>query len=833
MRTGLDAFPKRQCVALARGIVLAAVLLHGCLPLAPREWKNWDALRDPPPRPTPAIRGSKLDNDEYRTFIRWGADWFRSETFGNERSVTDVAGVLNGVVEVPCTPAKPDCYEKKSVLAYLAQAIDALDGVPNNLFTGNGGPDGLGFTSDLVITFPPGTRLFGTIPVPSRLHTGLDVEAGEPWPLGMVAIPAPAEDQQLRYLPNPSELGAGPAPGMGRVRLGLTCALCHYSLDIDWDGHADLKSARLDRPTRGSPYRPEHAWAMGNQDLHFGWLFSLSANPLLGLTVLSAPVGRNGPEDAVRLVQWVTDNYLQAPEAVKRQVAIGMLLQPRGYADDTPDARHDPVQIPTLLPEQAWPYNFDGALVNASDRNNSVWTAALDFTGLIGLCRERAGAGRKSLYWESDSVYYHLPCERFANLITQYAPAVVDDPSRQRSLADDILGISDGIPGMLRQDSVIVMDNGSGVMPKEIFDNPVNRGRQRTASFYGEDAAQRGPGVMALLGLRVITPPKVAQHIGLDEIIRKHPTILKEEFVTDAVSLALNWSPPAPNLSPLLTGQWDRIARGYDVFRQMGCAGCHRGPFFTDNVVHRLYEDAGQEIGIAAPSTAGWRFPGRDAGPALRTQAERALGSRPQQLFVAPDYDPMTGKAARAGGLLLGLFGDKHVGYKTVTLRNVWASAPYLHDGGVGVGFLPGVRPPRDLVSLLRKAAGPDVYYGMGAILDIRETEQEHDVFIRPDAALSLQALFLKSERQHVVMENRRRTFHVLPGGSMGEKAGAPPDEMVSMASLGVAGVGHDFYVDDVPGGERISALVAFLLALDDRPCELPEERSDHCASAK
>jgi hypothetical protein len=44
----------------------------------------------------------------------------------------------------------------------------------------------------------------------------------------------------------------------------------------------------------------------------------------------------------------------------------------------------------------------------------------------------------------------------------------------------------------------------------------------------------------------------------------------------------------------------------------------------------------------------------------------------------------------------------------------------------------------------------------------------------------------------------------------------------VSLLSLGAEGRGHEFWIDDVPGGERVSALVAFLLALDDAPGQLP-----------
>jgi hypothetical protein len=49
--------------------------------------------------------------------------------------------------------------------------------------------------------------------------------------------------------------------------------------------------------------------------------------------------------------------------------------------------------------------------------------------------------------------------------------------------------------------------------------------------------------------------------------------------------------------------------------------------------------------------------------------------------------------------------------------------------------------------------------------------------------------------------------------------------ESVSMESLGVSGVGHELWVNDVVGGDRITALVAFLLALDDKPASCPASR--------
>ena len=107
---------------------------------------------------------------------QWGEDFFRGGVVENERATTDIAGVFLGTVEVPCVGSSdPTCFTEEPVLHYYVQALDALDGVSGNLFQGNGGPDGTGFTNDLVLRFPKGTRLHGAIPVPEEVHTGLDV----------------------------------------------------------------------------------------------------------------------------------------------------------------------------------------------------------------------------------------------------------------------------------------------------------------------------------------------------------------------------------------------------------------------------------------------------------------------------------------------------------------------------------------------------------------------------------------------------------------------------------------------------------------------------------
>lgn len=816
--------------ASAGALAAAAIAAALCACASSATYRDFDVLAKPPPRAPYAVRDATFAFAEYWRYVEAGETWFRTETFGGERATTDVAGLFDAEIEIPCPGGEPACRAKTSVLPYFIQALDALDGVTGNLFPGapgdnaesdrpswcggNGGLLGPGFTNDLVIQFPAGTTLAG-FDVPERLHTGLDVDAGCAWPIGVVPVRAPAEDESLPYLIEPSTLGAGPAAS-GKYRLGIACALCHYSLDVDKDGAPDVRSSRWEEQTPGSLYRAEHTWAIGNQDLHFGWLFSLAKNPLLGFTVLSGPVGENTPEAASRWVGWVKANYREHPEAVRREVVRGMLVQPRGLADDTPNALHDPNELPQLFTYRNWPYNFDGSFSDPSDRNNGVWTGAIDFTGLIALARDRSTSRQRFLFWEAESVYEGLSADEYADIIIAESPLVRHDASRRDALKQDILGESDGIPGLLDPDSVVLMKNQQGAVPTDVMRKAVAAGRVRDAGDYGRDAEHRAS-MMVLLGTRVITTPAVRREFGVDALVANNPGLNADDFQSDAVSAFLDWHTPPPNRTPLLARASGLVKQGQQVFEDAGCRGCHNGPFLTDNRMHREYDRRRAEIGIAVPSTAGFRSLARGAGPALNTAPYRTLANRPLQLLVSPPYDPETGRATGAGGAGAFLFGDRPVGYKTLTLRNLWASPPYLHDGGVAVALRRGMAPPGDDLAALLRRPDADKLHGTGAILAEREARPEGGPW--PNAALSLQALLLQRERAKVLAGNHAVIMPTPQGGS-DNPLGAP--DVTNIVARGVEGRGHEFWVEDEPGGERITALVAFLLALDDNPGELP-----------
>jgi hypothetical protein len=767
------------------GIALLAVVAVFALFLifekrySPEEWSAFDVLEQKAPRPAlPVYNGKEVPYDEYLKWVYWGEEWFRAETFGNERVWTDAVGLLNGTVEVP---AANNTFTSEPFFKYFLRSIDDLDGVRGNLYTGNGG----GYTSDLVIKFPPGTLLDLSFPVPEQLHTGLDVEAGSAWPLGIVPVRAPAEDAALAYLFDPGSFssgpeGIGPVPDGGKFRIGLSCALCHYSLDVDWDGKPDLKWVRPDQPTPGSLYKPEHAWAIGNQDIALGWIFASAQNTIAGFE--NSGTGENAtPDSARQWARWVYANYETQAADTKHSVDKGLLIFPRGFADDTPDGIHNPVQFPSLFTNRNWPYNYDGVMLNASDRNNNVWTGGIDPTQLVALCKDRAGRTAELVFWEKKGLYTELSADEYAEIFVRHSPAGKNDPAQRERLRDDITGVSDGVPGLLNSDSVVLLKGVPNIIPRDIFDKAENKDRIRESRQFGSDGAKRGA-LIALLGTRVVTPPAIRNKYNVAELERKYG-LNSDEFVTEAVSMMLDWVEPPPNLSKLLSNARDAglVAKGSQVFKDEGCAKCHAGPFFTNNTIIPL-----KEIG---------------------TDDSRAAATRPLQTFFAPKYDPRTGTAVSGGlaGFLSKFFGGERTGYKVVTLRYLWGSAPYLHDGGVAVTLRPELQATGDDLQNLLRRSDSEKIFGVAQILAARDANPAS--YARANAALSLQALLLSSERDKVIAANKAGV-HEIPGGSA----------RVSMASIHIQGVGHNFWVNDEAGGDRITALVAFLLSLDDDP---------------
>lgn len=750
-------------------------------------------LDTPPPLPPTTVERVKIAPDDLAALRRYGERVFREAGWGSERSVTDVMGALMGTVTVPCPESTSGCA--RPVLPLVAAAIDALDGVSGNLFDGNGG----GYTSNLGVRFPPGTTVHG-VPVPETVWTGLDVDAGAAFPVGLTPVPAPEAERHLPWLIDPETLGVGPVPDAlkgARLRVRLGCAACHYTLDVDHDGVADLRSTQADQPTPGSPYGPEHGWSAGNQDLSFGWLFALSKNVLLGAFVLSGWLEDPSPDAPSRFGEWVRDQYDEDPAKVRHDVVAGMLAQPRNFADVSSDALYDPIQIPPLYPREGWPFNSNGAQFHADDRDNTVWTGALDFTGQIALTSDRQG---RTATKRGDKPFARFTADELATMWLSEAPAAADDAWRER-LHADMVG-DDGAPGLLDVNQLVAIKPGFPFFPMTV-DQWMEAPHRRRIGELPPHVRKRGRAI-APLGSRLGRPNDTGD-FALDAFLKEYPGLYGDDIAHLATTAWLDTLSPPPNRSPWLVA--DLVQRGADVFVASGCASCHEGPFGVDHRIHPVtdHDDAVQWGRALMPSTAGWRVPGRGLPEPVYTEHRRASGSRDLRAVVSSPYNVATGQPSLRGGVLWALVANQHIGYRTTSLRGLWTSAPYLHDGGVSVGLLTRVD-DASLEARLRRAAGPDVVYGTAQNLLRWDADP---TATRADAALSLQALVIESERQRLLDANASPAWP------------APSGALVPMSRLHITGEGHPYWVDDEPGGPDVTALVAFLLAWDDCPADV------------
>ncbi|AVH63074.1 MULTISPECIES: di-heme oxidoredictase family protein [Nostoc cyanobionts] len=217
------------------------------------------------------------------------------------------------------------------------------------------------------------------------------------------------------------------------------------------------------------------------------------------------------------------------------------------------------------------------------------------------------------------------------------------------------------------------------------------------------------------------------------------------------------------------------VKRGAKIFEKANCATCHIPPFFTDNKVHPLDEirtnpaRAQSRLGLNKSLVA----------PKLYTfNTPVPIPANAQVLDVPTQGISDTPTSLPKGILPKG-------GYKTTTLRGLYVSAPYLHDGGAAV------------------RAGSLTVDSNGSFTVVDESglglSGTLSQGIPADAASSLRALVDRDLRTLVVKANK-----------------ANP----ALVRSNLDGTGHDFYVDRQAGfnSNQQADLINFLLALDDNP---------------
>lgn len=218
--------------------------------------------------------------------INLGRDAFYRETFGNEYFFTDVLGAINGPIN----------------LVSVSKAITALKGQ---------------HTTNLQIVLDQDVTVGGReFPAGTVLNTGLDVPTGSLIPLGM----------QIH------KQGSN-------IRVGLTCALCHASVDST--------SGRI---LEGAP----------NADLDTGLLQAFGTNSAAmfrqtGVNPLTVPAGNHTYINAAGQIDRLPDS-----RALEDAVDAQFLAWPPGNFDSSPDNVNNPSQNPSSYTFQSYPYGWSG-----------------------------------------------------------------------------------------------------------------------------------------------------------------------------------------------------------------------------------------------------------------------------------------------------------------------------------------------------------------------------------------------------------------------------------------------------------------------------------------
>jgi hypothetical protein len=218
--------------------------------------------------------------------IDLGRRAFYTETFKDEVFQTDVVGALNGPIN----------------LATLTKAILRLGGK---------------HTTNLQVPIDEDVTVGGkTFRAGTLLNTGMDVPAGSLLPLGMRA-----------------------SLEKGKLRVGITCALCHATVD-----------RKTGRVIEGAP----------NSDVDTGLILAMSSNSAAmfrqtGVNPTKLPSG-----DRTYINAKGEPATLPDAKAVEDAVDADLLAWSPGNFDSTGNLVNNPSQIPSSYTHDAWPYGWSG-----------------------------------------------------------------------------------------------------------------------------------------------------------------------------------------------------------------------------------------------------------------------------------------------------------------------------------------------------------------------------------------------------------------------------------------------------------------------------------------
>ncbi|NES95132.1 MAG: cytochrome C oxidase Cbb3 [Desertifilum sp. SIO1I2] len=254
---------------------------------------------------SPANGAVQITNE----LVQLGRETFYQETFNSERFFTDVVGWLEGGIR-------------------LGDYISAIVGLAGR------GTDNLQVRLSRDVTVGGQTFEQGTV-----LNTGLDVAPGSLLPMGA----------QVSY-------------DRGRIRLGLTCAVCHSAFD---------------------PVSGEVVDGVTNQNLNAGLILAMASNSAAYFTHTGVDVREMIDGDEVMTLPDGTQQALPDRQALEDAVDAELLAWPPGSFDTTTDLVNNPVRVPDSFTRGDHPFAWTGNQVvgpfrGLSTLNNNVFTVGAD-----------------------------------------------------------------------------------------------------------------------------------------------------------------------------------------------------------------------------------------------------------------------------------------------------------------------------------------------------------------------------------------------------------------------------------------------------------------------
>ncbi|MDJ0708028.1 MAG: hypothetical protein QNJ46_32550 [Leptolyngbyaceae cyanobacterium MO_188.B28] len=486
-----------------------------------------------------------------------------------------------------------------------------------------------------------------------------------------------------------------------------------------------------------------------NGDLNIPLLIALAPNSAAGFSRLNInPLDPIYQGDGKTIID-SKGNTVELPDPVKLERAFDdlVLSVPVGNFESSTDGINNTVQIPSVFTFKGNPYGADGQLAvgpfaGLSAFNSAVHSSEINILGNWELIAKSLGI--------DPEVYLGVVLQNASDPDIRLPDDKTVKPSKWlREVAPD--------PKQAELDDQIAAPE-AGAFPN------------------------LSPSLFTFNGL-IFSPD--TERFGDEENDVIDIASGKFLFANNAMAAWQNSLVPPPNRTldnqeALRNGS---VLRGAKVFKKANCISCHIPPFFTDNIIH-----PNSEIG-ANPARAESRL---GIEKFLTSPKMYALNTRVPPPFDAKVLDiPTEGISNTPTTLPNGLSPDG--GYKTPSLRGLYLSAPYLHDGGVAV---------REGALQFTSDGGFDIVdptrLGLPGTLSQGEAA---------DPASSLRALIDRDLRSQVIAINRNPML---------------PDPNFPLLNNNLDGTGHDFYVDDKswppfsPADQ--SDLVNFLMALDDDP---------------